>query len=155
MCEPVSMTLIAATALAATATAVQGFNAAAVQRYNARQELKASQGEELLMRDKASRTIADQTLALANSGANPDTGTPLLLLGESARNAELDALAVRQTGRAKADGLEMQARGSVNAGLLGAGAQLLGGAVKLQQLGALQPPANSNTAPASMFSGGK
>lgn len=62
-----------------------------------RAEMTADQNE-LIQRAKSRNEIASQAVALAGQGTRIDTGTPLLLLGESARNAELDALAIRQHG---------------------------------------------------------
>lgn len=148
MCaDPVTLTVVGATLFSAVTTAQQGFSAASVARYNASQQRNAAYAQETQMRMDARRQIGDQTVALANSGGNVDTGTPLLLLGQSARNATLDALTVRQTGNAKANAYESQASGDETAGIFGAGAQLLNGGVKLQQLGAINPPASTNLPP--------
>lgn len=146
MCDPVSMA-ITATVFTAATTAIQGFSAAQVARYNARQTEKAAYQNEALQLTQARKQIGDQTVALANSGGNVDSGTPLLLLGESARNARLNDLAQRQVGLDKANNYRLQAQGDIQSGLFGAGAQLLGGGVKLQQLGAIGAPANGNPSP--------
>lgn len=146
MCDPISATVAAATLFSAVGTAAQGFSAADVARYNAKQERTASIAKESEYRIQAGRQLGEQTVALATSGANVAGDTPLLLLGESARNAELDALTIRQTGNARANAYSKQSQADQIGGVIGAGATLLGGAFKLQQLGAIKP-ANSNAAP--------
>src|SRR5262249_54229704 len=55
---------------------------------NAAEVLPTGYQNELNFRDQARRAIADQTVKLAAQGGDISTGTPLLLLAESARNAE-------------------------------------------------------------------
>lgn len=140
MCvSPEQMLSAGSTVFSAATTLVSGFSAAQVSRYNARQTEKATYQNEAMQVTQTRQQIADQTVALANSGGNADTGTPLLLLGESARNARLNQLATRQVGLDKANAYRMQAQGQIQNAVFGAGAQLLGGATqpKLQQLGAI------------------
>lgn len=144
MCDPVSALVVGSAALGATATVQQGLSAASVARYNARIAQKNSADQEALARNKSERDIASQTVALGAQGTRVDTGTPLLLLSESARNAELDALTIRSNGAAQAANYKAQADNATTGAIFGAGAQLLGGAAKLYELGKIGP-ANSNS----------
>lgn len=84
---------------------------------NAQQVEFTADTNESIQRNKDAAAISSQAVALAGQGANIGSGTPLLLLGESARNAELNALAIRQQGIAqglsyKAQGAAAQAEGN-------------------------------------------
>lgn len=148
MCDPTGgiATMALATMVSAGSTLQQGLSAASVARYNARIERQAGFQNELQSRDKSAHDIASQTLALGAQGSRVDTGTPLLLLGQSARNAEFDALEIRRQGLARGASLDAQASNATTGAIFGAGAQLLNGAVGLQQLGKIGPAANTNTA---------
>jgi hypothetical protein len=119
MCmDPVSMTLIASTGLAAAqagGTIMSGYQQLQTGQYerdlayrNAQQSELSADYNEALKRNESERDIAKQTVALAGQGNRIDTGTPLLLLAQSARNAELDALAIRTEGVARGQSYKAQ-----------------------------------------------
>lgn len=99
MCDPVS----AGIALALGAGAMKGYGAYTGHRMeaegaiaNAQMAEQTGYENELVFRDQARREIAEQTARLAANGVSISSGTPLLLLAESARNKELDALTIRR-----------------------------------------------------------
>jgi hypothetical protein len=80
------------------------------------------------------REIGGMRAAIGASGVTLE-GSPLDALGESAANAELDALTIRHGGEMKARGLELEAgfgrrrgRAAFNTGVLSAAGTLLEGA---------------------------
>lgn len=64
---------------------------------------------ELMFRDQARRDIATFTAQMADSDVDISTGSPLLLLSESVRNKELDALTIRRNARAQSDAYRLEA----------------------------------------------
>lgn len=64
---------------------------------------------EQMFRDQARREIAEQTARMASSSIDISSGSPLLLLAESAKNAELDALAIRRNAQARSDAYRIEA----------------------------------------------
>lgn len=76
---------------------------------NARNVEIQSAAEEDLQRRRAGAVMGEQRAAIAQSGFGSG-GTMADLVGESAANSELDALAIRFQGRVKADTLRGQAQ---------------------------------------------
>jgi hypothetical protein len=81
--------------------------------------------------------LGEQRAAAAQSGFDPNTGTTLKMQGESAGNAELDALYQRYEGELRAIDLTNQssmlkanAKSARRQGYLNAGAQLLSGGAR-------------------------
>jgi hypothetical protein len=64
---------------------------------------------ELAFRDQARRDIADYTARLAESNVDISTGSPLLLLAETVKNKELDAITIRRNAQAQSDAYRMEA----------------------------------------------
>lgn len=106
--------------------------------------------EEARVRKSAEAFKGKQKAAFTASGVDPGTGSPLLVLADTAREAEIEALNVRRRGEIQATGFEQEAVGerftgaqAVKAGSTGAKATILSGAgrslatgFKLKQAGA-------------------
>jgi hypothetical protein len=115
-----------------------------------RQELQQIQIriEEKRHREKSKRTIATQRTLFGKAGVVSETGTPLLVMADTAAEAELDAISIRLAGSAEearivaeGAGFEQQSqlakmRGSAakTVGRIGAGSALLSGITQFQQL---------------------
>jgi coproporphyrinogen III oxidase-like Fe-S oxidoreductase len=149
MClDPISMAAIGA-GISAIGTIAGGYAQFQQGKYqqkvdyaNATNAQMTADQNELIQRDKASRDMASQAVALSSQGTRIDTGTPLLLMGESARNAELDALAIRNEGiqkgqayRAEGDAAAAQGRAAYQASFLSAAGSLLSNKSFLDTLG--------------------
>lgn len=136
--------LSTAEVLTAAGTAVSAGTSYAAQQAeakvaaaNAANVRDAGYANELAFRDKARRAIASQTVALGNRGLSLSSGTPLDLLRESAKNAELDAQQIRANAGNAASAYAMQGASARLLAPLSAGTRLLSGGVKLSELGAL------------------
>lgn len=117
--------------------AAQNTYAARVAEQNqtiARQQTNAR--EELIRREMAQR-LGQQRAAAAQSGFDPSTGSLLSMQGESAGNAELEALTARYEGQLQAlsfgneaAGYRSQAKASRTTGLLNAAGSLMSSAAR-------------------------
>lgn len=117
--------------------AAQNSYAARVAEQNqviARQQSNAR--EELIRREMAQR-LGQQRAAAAQSGFDPSTGSMLALQGESAGNAELEALTARYEGQLQAisfgneaAGYRSQAKAARTTGYLNAAGSLLSSAAR-------------------------
>jgi hypothetical protein len=116
---------------------------------NAQQVEEVGYRNELTFRDQARREIAEQTARLAANGGSIGSGTPLLLLAESAKNKELDALAIRRN--ALMEGRAYRYSASVHrfAAPLSAAGELLSAGASVAALGALGGGAPAAFDPAS------
>lgn len=110
-------TQVAATLYGGIAQFQQGQYAQQLAEQNARNVQSVYYQNELIKRNQAARAIATQKVALASQGGGIDSGTPLLLLSESARNAELDALAIRSEGEMKAAAYKAQGKQAAQEGI--------------------------------------
>ena len=115
-----------------------------------RQELQQIQTDiqEKRHREKTARTIATQRTLYGKAGVVSETGTPLLVMGDTAADAELDALSIRLAGSAEesriiAEGAgfgqesqlaKMRGQAAKTAGNLGAGKALLSGLSQFAQM---------------------
>lgn len=108
----------------------QGKAAEASANYNAHSTLVESQSREKAQRDQAARQLGTMRAAIGKSGATSE-GTPLLVLAESAANAEIDALNTRYTGQRQADIYRAQGANARKQGNITAGASLLTAASKI------------------------
>ncbi len=70
---------------------------------------RATLNRENLTRDKNARSLADQRSALLANGVDPTSGTALIGVGQSAQDAEMDALTLRYEGLMQARGQNMEA----------------------------------------------
>ena len=97
--------------------------------YNAQSALIESQSRENAQRASASRQIGATRAAIGKSGATSE-GTPLLVLAESAANAEIDALNTRYTGERQATLYRTQGANARKTSYIQAGTSLLQSAGK-------------------------
>ncbi len=98
--------------------------------YNAQSALIESQSRESAQRTQAARQLGTMRAAIGKSGATSE-GTPLLVLAESAANAEIDALNTRQSGQRQADLYRAQGANAHRQGNITAGTSLLTAATKI------------------------
>jgi len=104
---------------------------------NAQQVEQVGYENELAFRDQARRDIAEQTAKLATSGTSISTGSPLLLLAESAKNKELDALAIRRNALMEGRAYRYQAAVHRFTAPISAAGELLSAATQAAMLGSL------------------
>jgi hypothetical protein len=97
-----------------------------------------AKAEETRVRKSAEKLKGTQRAAFAASGVELGTGSPLLVLADTAREAEIEALTVRNRGEIKATGFEREAVGQKfvgeqqrRAGDSGAKSTILSGAGRL------------------------
>lgn len=85
----------------ANAIRQQGKAEAAAAEFNARSAEQEAASKESLIRQQAARQMGTIRSQIGKSGAT-SAGTPLLVLAESAANAEIDALNAQYTGQRQA-----------------------------------------------------
>lgn len=98
--------------------------------YNAQSALLEGQSRENAQRAEAARNQARIRANIGKSGAT-SAGTPLLVLAESAANAEIDALNTRYTADRQANVYRAGGANARSQGNLMAGASLLSSAAKI------------------------
>lgn len=114
----------------AGAAQAQGKAEAAAAEFNARSAEQEAASRENLIRQESARRMGMIRSQIGKSGAT-SAGTPLLVLAESAANAEIDALNAQYTGQRQA---ALYRAGGANAkaqGRVMAGASLLSGMGKI------------------------
>ena len=118
-------TLMTLGTVASVAGSIQAGNAAKkAAEYNAATKEAEAQAEEYRRRQAARRQIGSIRAGVAKSGAAFE-GTPLMVLAESAANAEIDALNARWSGGTQANLYRMEGRQAQRAGYIRAGTSLL------------------------------
>lgn len=117
------------------AKAAAGYNAAMMEQ-NATVERQQAGAREDAQRRQARQVLGAQRAAFAQSGGGMG-GSAADVMGQSAMNAELDALTLRYEGDLRARGMESQAaserysgRSSAMAGYMGAAGSILSGAAR-------------------------
>ena len=121
---------IGGTIMQASAMRAQGKAESAAAEFNARSAEQEAAAKESLIRQEAARRMGTIRSQIGKSGAT-SAGTPLLVLAESAANAEIDALNAQYTGQRQA---ALYRAGGANAkaqGRVMAGASLLSGMGKI------------------------
>jgi hypothetical protein len=108
--------MIAGTVLQAVGAVAGGVAADRAGRRNgalldeqAAETRRATADRENLTRGRNARTLSDQRAALLASGVDPTSGTALIGSGQSAQDAEMDALTLRYEGLMQARGQNMEA----------------------------------------------
>lgn len=127
MCYIAAAIALVAAGVSAASAYQQNKSQEAIANYNADNERDIGFQNELAFRDEARRDIAAHTARLAASNVALDAGTPLLLLSESARNKEYDAINIRRNAAAKSGAYRFQASAYGAAAPLSAAAALLSG----------------------------
>jgi hypothetical protein len=108
--------------------AIQGGKAeGAAADFNAQSAAQEAQARENAQRAQAQRQLGMIRANVSKAGATME-GTPLMVLSESAANAEIDALNTRYSGQREAALYESRGRNARTAGYLRAGTSLLTGA---------------------------
>lgn len=144
MCGPmvIPLTMLAATALSATASVEQGQSAKAAANANANSERQTAISTENAgaqaaadQKTKARQIAAQGAAAAGAGGVDPTTGTPLTIEGQTAQFGELDSLRIINNASRTAWGYQAQAgitqfqgQQAQTASDLDAGSSLLGGA---------------------------
>jgi hypothetical protein len=160
--EPISASTaayfaIAAAVVAAGATIYSTQQQAKAAKYNAalaeqdaKQAQEAAAYQEAQHRRNTYRALSAQRAAYAKAGVEINDGSPLEIAADTAREAEMDALAIRYSGsiqaaRANAEaGLQrFQARSVQTGGYISAGGTLLGGAANYGRINPSSPKAPS------------
>jgi len=131
MPEPVSTTLLI-TAIAGTALSAYGqYKAGADQKaafdYNAKVTEKETNQAEYDSRTRLRRLMSTQRSLYAKAGVDLSTGSPLLLLAETAGEGEREALSILEGGESSAALQRIAGRQAKTAGIIGAGSTLLTG----------------------------
>lgn len=133
------------TVVGAVGSISAGNQSAKVAEYNAKVAENNAQAaqqtaayEANLTRENLRRTIGAQRAAGASSGLDTTSGTPVAVLGDTAKQGEMDVLAQLYSGRAAAvgyhnDARRMRAEGKAQkqAGFINAGTSLLSGFSKM------------------------
>lgn len=144
--------MIAASVLNAVSSIASGNAAARAGQRNgalldaqAAETRRANVTRENLTRDRSARTLSDQRAALLANGVDPTSGTALIATGQSAQDAEMDALTLRYEGLMQARGQNMEAdnaryqgKAAKRQGYIGAAGSLLMAGSKY--LGGTQAP---------------
>jgi hypothetical protein len=99
-------------------------------QYNAQSALAEGAARESLIRQQAGRTMGTTRANIGKSGATT-AGTPLMVLAESAANAEIDALNAQYTAGRQATLSTMRGQADRRAAYTSAGASLLSGASRI------------------------
>lgn len=107
-------------------------NQAMLEYNTAAARVEASAAEDKHRRDMKRRAGADRA-SIAKSGVT-SAGSPLLVLAESAANAEMDALNIRIGAESTARVNQAKSRDIRRAGYIGAGTSLLSGYSKLRRV---------------------
>jgi hypothetical protein len=114
------------TLMSAGAARAEGKAAQAAANYNAEAAMMESRSRESAQRAEASRRLSTIRANIGKSGATT-AGTPLMVLAESASNAEIDALNTQYSGIREAAVYRAQGTNARRAGNVRAGASLLSG----------------------------
>lgn len=120
----------AGTVIAANSARQQGKAAAAAADYNAQATLAEARSREAAQRAESQRRLGTIRANIGKSGATSE-GTPLMVLAESAANAEIDALNTDWTAQRQANLYRMSGSNARRQGNLMAGTALLQGAGKI------------------------
>lgn len=124
-----SAAAIGGTLAAADSARQQGKAAQRAGEYNAQSALMEAKSRESAQRADSQRSLARIRANIGKSGAT-SAGTPLLVLAESAANAEIDALNTRFTASRQADVYRAGGANARTQGNIMAGTSLLQGAGK-------------------------
>lgn len=127
--SPLMALATAGSAMGVMGTLSAGKAAQGAANYNAQSALIEAQSRETAQRASAARQIGATRAAIGKSGATSE-GTPLLVLAESAANAEIDALNTRYTGERQATLYRTQGVNARRQSYVQAGTSLLQSASK-------------------------
>lgn len=114
------------TAVSALGALRGGQAEAGAANYNAEMARRDASAKETAQRVGQQRQLSSIRSSVGKSGATME-GTPLMVLAESAANAEIDALNTRYTGIAESNLYSSRAKNARSAGNIRAGTSLLSG----------------------------
>jgi hypothetical protein len=115
--DPVSMAVLGVTSVLGTAAGTQqaqmqagqanyraqvARNNQQIAQWNAERALQEGQVQEDLQRQKTQQAIGSRRAALASQGGDIDTGSPVDIIGDTARAGEFNARTIRNNGQANA-----------------------------------------------------
>lgn len=123
--------MAAGTAVQTIGAIQQGRSEQAAANYNAQAAQMDAAAKEAAQRNDAARQQGALRASLAKSGASME-GTPLMVMAESAANAELDALNTRITGQRESTLYRMRGSNAATASRWQAGTSLLTGLSKIK-----------------------
>jgi hypothetical protein len=118
------------TAMGALGSIRQGQAASAAANYNAQMAERSAAQKEQLQRTAAQRQMGAIRAGIAKSGARTE-GTPLMVLAESAANAEIDALNTKYSGQMESSLYRARGANDRRAAYWNAGTSLLTGASRI------------------------
>ena len=118
---------IAGTALSAVGQYRAGQAASAAHEYSAGIIERRSAQEEELSRERLSKLMASQRALYAKAGVDISSGSPLLVLAETAAEGEKEALAIRRGGKEEATLERYYGKQAKRAGKIGAFSTFLTG----------------------------
>lgn len=121
---------VGGTVLQAGAARSAGKAEAAAAEFNARNAQMEAQSRESAQRAESERRLGTIRAQIGKSGAT-SAGTPLMVLAESAANAEIDALNTRYTGMRESALYRAQGANAKRQGNIAAGTSLLSGFGKI------------------------
>lgn len=132
---------IGGTALSAGGQLAAGNAAKATADFNAKKAIEEAQIQEQQQRTADMRTISSGRARVGSSGVEM-SGSPLDVLAESARQAELNALIIRRGGQLDAQSQEIAGANAQSASRIGAAGTLLtgGASIAKQYIGLRQKP---------------
>ena len=126
---------IGGTVMSAMGAAQQADAQAQSAAYNAQMARNEAQAEEARRRREAARQMGEMRTGIAKSGVAME-GTPLMVLAQSAEEAEIDALTARWQGKTSSDLYTAQAKSAKAAIPYAVGSSLLSGAAQLSRMNA-------------------
>ena len=122
-------------ALGAVSQANAGKAAKRAAASSAAQERKLARERERMSRRDSALLLGRQRAVAAAQGSTME-GSPLMVLEDTAAEAELEALHIREGGAARASALIKQGKNAQTAAYMNAGNTLLGGVAKAFSMGA-------------------
>ena len=123
-------------ALIAASTAVSAYSSYATgqaqnkaAKANAKAAERKAEYDEQIHRERVKQLLSKQRAMIGKSGVEM-SGSPLLLMEDTAKQGELDALAIRYGGKISASRYKAQAQAARTQQVLGVGSSLLTGATQ-------------------------
>lgn len=135
VCDPLTMLLVATTAVSAVGTLSAANAQANADQFNA--QVSEDNAKVKAQQDAVAteQRLGQAQAAYGAAGVDPTTGSPLLVKSDIARQGELQRQLDIWSGKVGADASQQAAGAATTAGLFGAGSSILGGAMKIQQNG--------------------
>lgn len=146
MSDPVTLFFVV-TAAATGVEAYSQYEAGKAQQYQyeaeAEQAKSGARDQEIERRQRLLKALASRQVATAAGGTTP-AGTPMALINEDYRQAELDKQTLEGTTAARVSTLKTAARNARSLGTLNAVGSLLQGGAQLASIGRPKPKQGSS-----------